>query len=73
MKNNIIYGQILNFKSHKVVGEYAHDIMANYTAVRFGNGKAKRVNGSFEYFADIYLNNANRNYDITAKRGTMEF
>lgn len=73
MKNNIIYGQILNWKNHKVIGEYAHDIAACYTAVRFADGKAKRIDGTFSYFADIYLNNLNRNYDITAERGHVEF
>lgn len=73
MRSKVIYGQILNFKNHKVAGEYVHDILSNYTAVRWSDGKARRINGSFSYFAEIYLNNMNRNYDITASRASVEF
>ena len=73
MKTNTIYGQILNWKNHKVVADYVHDVEACYTAVRFANGKVKRVDGSFRWFADIYLYTLNRNYDLTASRADVDF
>ena len=34
----------------KTIGEYAYDIEAGYIAYRYGNGKARRFDGTLEDF-----------------------